>query len=85
LRARGRRAGFDAAMVPITAEDTTLAELLQKAGYATGCFGKGGLGWGATSDPLRRGFATNDSVRAAVLRPYDGIAPRRPSTVTHHR
>jgi len=44
---------------PIAAGDTTLAELLQKAGYATGCFGKWGLGYpGSTGDPLRRGFDT---------------------------
>ena len=35
----------------------TLAKLLQKAGYATGVFGKWGLGGpGSSGDPLKQGF-----------------------------
>ena len=35
----------------------TLAQMLHDAGYATGCFGKWGLGYpGSTSDPTRVGF-----------------------------
>ncbi len=42
---------------PIPANEVTLAELLKKAGYATGAFGKWGLGpTGSTGDPLKQGF-----------------------------
>jgi arylsulfatase len=42
---------------PLAAEETTLAQILKDRGYATGCFGKWGLGAAGTSgDPLRKGF-----------------------------
>jgi len=42
---------------PIPPEEVTLAEVLHEAGYATGAFGKWGLGGpGSTGDPLRQGF-----------------------------
>lgn len=42
---------------PMPGEVTTLADLLQRAGYATGAFGKWGLGYpGSESDPLNSGF-----------------------------
>ena len=39
--------------IPLVDEDITVAEILKKAGYATGCFGKWGLG-----DALSSGMAT---------------------------
>ncbi|MCP4643214.1 MAG: arylsulfatase [bacterium] len=43
--------------MPIPAEETTIAETLNAAGYATGCFGKWGLGApGSSGDPLEHGF-----------------------------
>ena len=42
---------------PIFDRDVTLAEVLKSRGYATGCFGKWGLGFpGSEGDPLRQGF-----------------------------
>jgi arylsulfatase len=42
---------------PILDADVTVAEVLREAGYATGCFGKWGLGYpGSEGDPLRQGF-----------------------------
>ena len=42
---------------PIPADTVTLAKLLQAVGYATGAFGKWGLGPpGSEGDPLRQGF-----------------------------
>lgn len=42
---------------PIPASEVTVAELLQKQGYATGAFGKWGLGRpGSSGDPLTQGF-----------------------------
>ena len=42
---------------PIAKSDRTIAEMLKANGYATGCFGKWGLGYpGSDGDPLRRGF-----------------------------
>ena len=44
---------------PLRDSDVTIAELLKAKGYATGCFGKWGLGAGGTSgDPLNQGFDT---------------------------
>ena len=44
---------------PVPDSVTTLAEVLQRAGYATGGFGKWGLGSaGSSGDPLRQGFDT---------------------------
>lgn len=43
--------------VPLRDQDTTLAQRLQKMGYATGMFGKWGLGVeGTTGAPQRKGF-----------------------------
>ena len=43
--------------VPILADDTTVAELLKEQGYATGCFGKWGLGdIGTDGVPWKQGF-----------------------------
>ena len=43
--------------VPLPADTVTLPKLLQKHGYATGAFGKWGLGSpGSTGDPLHQGF-----------------------------
>jgi len=43
--------------LPIPAGEQTIAELLQAAGYATGGFGKWGLGGpGSSGEPLRQGF-----------------------------
>ncbi|MEE9368892.1 MAG: sulfatase-like hydrolase/transferase, partial [Pontiella sp.] len=42
---------------PLTTEETSIAEILKAEGYATGCFGKCGLGAaGTTGDPLKKGF-----------------------------
>ncbi|MCX6895600.1 MAG: arylsulfatase [Verrucomicrobia bacterium] len=42
---------------PLPAGTLTLATLLQKSGYATGAFGKWGLGFpGSEGDPLKQGF-----------------------------
>ncbi len=42
---------------PIPDAETTLAEVLQEAGYVTGAFGKWGLGFpGSEGDPLQQGF-----------------------------
>ncbi len=43
--------------VPIGAGESTLAQLLQRSGYATGAFGKWGLGGpGSEGEPLKKGF-----------------------------
>jgi len=42
---------------PLSDEIVTIAEVLQQAGYATGAFGKWGLGpSGSTGSPIRQGF-----------------------------
>lgn len=47
----------NAGTVPLLAEDVTVATVLKKAGYATGGFGKWGLGdAGSTGVPWRHGF-----------------------------
>jgi len=47
----------NAGTAPIEANDVTVAEQLRKAGYATGGFGKWGLGdAGTTGAPTRQGF-----------------------------
>ena len=44
---------------PLPAKSFTIAELLQNNGYATGAFGKWGLGYsGSEGDPLQQGFDT---------------------------
>ena len=43
--------------VPLLAGDVTVAEVLQRAGYRTGCFGKWGLGdVGTEGAPTQQGF-----------------------------
>ncbi len=43
--------------IPLRPEDVTVAEVLQEAGYATGIFGKWGLGeFGTDGMPTRQGF-----------------------------
>jgi arylsulfatase A len=47
----------NAQTVPLRDEDVTVAEVLKKAGYATGHFGKWGLGdAGSTGVPTKQGF-----------------------------
>lgn len=53
---RGNR-GVNGGQFPLPAETVTVAKLLKQAGYATGAFGKWGLGYpGSTGDPLNQGF-----------------------------
>ncbi|MGN6547153.1 MAG: arylsulfatase [Aureliella sp.] len=48
---------FDEGQYPLTEQAVTIAQLFQKAGYATGAMGKWGLGpVGSTGDPNRKGF-----------------------------
>ncbi|MEN1681641.1 MAG: arylsulfatase [Planctomycetota bacterium] len=43
--------------LPLPAETVTVAQLLQRQGYATGCFGKWGMGmFDTTGSPLKKGF-----------------------------
>ena len=54
---RGNRSIGPEGQFPLTENEVTLAGLLQKQGYATGAFGKWGLGGpGSTGDPLKQGF-----------------------------
>jgi arylsulfatase A-like enzyme len=54
---RGNAAGADLAIQTLRAEDRTIAQMLRDAGYATGLFGKWGLGEaGSTGHPNRKGF-----------------------------
>jgi arylsulfatase A-like enzyme len=42
---------------PLPDSSFTMAEMFRQAGYATGCFGKWGLGYiGSSGDPLKQGF-----------------------------
>ncbi len=54
---RGNTSMIDRVRVPLRSEDITVAEVLKKAGYATGLVGKWGLGdTGTTGAPNAKGF-----------------------------
>jgi len=54
---RGNREHRPIGQEPIPAGSVTVAKRLKQAGYATGAFGKWGLGYpGSEGDPLRQGF-----------------------------
>ena len=56
---RGNKEVRPEGQYPIPDSTFTLAELLKEAGYATGAFGKWGLGYpGSEGDPTRQGFDT---------------------------
>lgn len=56
-RIRENSSGRTGERVPLRAEDVTVAEVLKQAGYATGIFGKWGLGEPGTEGvPNRQGF-----------------------------
>ena len=49
--------GVFGGQLPLPEESNTIAKILKQQGYATGCFGKWGLGpVGTTGDPLNQGF-----------------------------
>lgn len=57
LQAKIRFPQFNEGQHPLSEQAVTFAQLLQKAGYATGAMGKWGLGpVGSTGDPARKGF-----------------------------
>ncbi|WP_425236838.1 arylsulfatase [Ulvibacterium sp.] len=54
---RGNKSNTEEGQFPIRAEAFTVAEVLKKAGYSTGAFGKWGLGFiGTEGDPNKQGF-----------------------------
>ncbi|GAB3432038.1 arylsulfatase [Niabella aquatica] len=54
---RGNKATSPEGQWPLPADAVTVAEVLKDAGYATGCFGKWGLGYIETpGNPVRQGF-----------------------------
>lgn len=54
---RGNKATRPEGQWPLPADAVTVAEVLKGAGYATGCFGKWGLGYIETSgNPVKQGF-----------------------------
>lgn len=54
---RGNRKYKDVGNWPLPAEALTVTEILKQKGYATGAFGKWGLGYpGSTGDPNNKGF-----------------------------
>lgn len=57
LQAKRNFPEFTEGQHPLTADAVTIAQVFQKAGYATGAMGKWGLGpVGSTGDPNRKGF-----------------------------
>ncbi len=57
IRGNKNAEGFPEGQHPISDETLTVAEVFKKAGYATGAFGKWGLGpVGSSGDPNRQGF-----------------------------
>ncbi len=58
MQAKALGLPFNEGQAPLPAETATLPRLLQKLGYATGGFGKWGLGpVGSTGDPAKQGIA----------------------------
>lgn len=56
---RGNKEIGEEGQVPLPASSITVAEMLKKAGYTTGAFGKWGLGYiGSEGDPTNQGFDT---------------------------
>jgi arylsulfatase A-like enzyme len=54
---RGNKEYYPEGQHPLPAEAVTIAEVLKRAGYATGAFGKWGLGYpGSDGDPINQGF-----------------------------
>ncbi|MFN3379835.1 MAG: arylsulfatase [Runella zeae] len=54
---RGNKEMIPEGQQPLAASETTIAEVLKKAGYTTAAFGKWGLGpVGSEGDPLKQGF-----------------------------
>ncbi|WP_028666057.1 arylsulfatase [Runella zeae] len=54
---RGNKEIIPEGQQPLAASETTIAEVLKKAGYTTAAFGKWGLGpVGSEGDPLKQGF-----------------------------
>lgn len=54
---RGNREHQPVGQSPIPADTVTVAKLLKQAGYATGMYGKWGLGYpGSEGDPIKQGF-----------------------------
>ncbi|WP_422080465.1 arylsulfatase [Ulvibacterium sp.] len=54
---RGNKSNAEEGQFPIKEEALTVAEVLKQAGYATGAFGKWGLGFiGTEGDPNKQGF-----------------------------
>jgi arylsulfatase A-like enzyme len=57
LQAKVHFPEFKEGQYPLSKDAVTLATVLKRAGYATGAFGKWGLGpVGSTGDPLKQGF-----------------------------
>jgi len=54
---RGNKEYYPEGQHPLPAEAVTVAEILKRSGYATGAFGKWGLGYpGSDGDPINQGF-----------------------------
>jgi len=54
---RGNKEYYPEGQHPLPAKALTIAEILKRSGYATGAFGKWGLGYpGSEGDPINQGF-----------------------------